>query len=75
MSREDFVSTQTPEFDFSSIFSFYVLIYSEQNVNPAYSEIPHYMLTLERSGSMVECFTRDRGVRGSSLTSVTAWCP
>ena len=26
----------------------------------------------ERSGSMVECLTRDRGVAGSSLTGVTA---
>ena len=26
----------------------------------------------ERSGSVVECFTRDRGVAGSSLTNVTA---
>ena len=26
----------------------------------------------ERSGSVVECFTRDRGVAGSSLTGVTA---
>ena len=29
----------------------------------------------ERSGSVVECLTRDRGVAGSSLTSVTALCP
>ena len=26
----------------------------------------------ERSGSVVECLTRDRGVTGSSLTGVTA---
>ena len=26
----------------------------------------------ERSGSVVECLTRDRGARGSSLTGVTA---
>ena len=30
---------------------------------------------LERSGSAVECLTRDRGVTGSSLTGVTALCP
>ena len=28
----------------------------------------------ERSGSVVECLTRDRGAAGSSLTSVIAWC-
>ena len=28
----------------------------------------------ECSGSVVECFTPDRGVAGSSLTSVTALC-
>ena len=29
----------------------------------------------ERSGSVVECLTRDRGVAGSSLTGVTVLCP
>ena len=29
----------------------------------------------ERSGSVVECLTRDRRAVGSSLTSVTALCP
>ena len=29
----------------------------------------------ERSGSVVECLTRDRGAGGSSLTGVTALCP
>ena len=29
----------------------------------------------ERSGSVVECSTRDRGAAGSSLTGVTALCP
>ena len=29
----------------------------------------------ERSGSVVECSTRDRRAAGSSLTSVTALCP
>ena len=29
----------------------------------------------ERSGSEVECLTRDRGAAGSSLTGVTALCP
>ena len=28
----------------------------------------------ERSGSVVECLTRDRGAAGSSLTAVTALC-
>ena len=29
----------------------------------------------ERSGSVVECLTRDRRAAGSSLTGVTASCP
>ena len=29
----------------------------------------------ERSGSVVECLTQDRGAAGSSLTCVTALCP
>ena len=29
----------------------------------------------ERSGSVVECLTRDRGATGSRLTGVTALCP
>ena len=29
----------------------------------------------ERSGSVVECLTPDRGAAGSSLTGVTALCP
>ena len=28
----------------------------------------------ERSGSVVECLTRDQGATGSSLTGVTALC-
>ena len=34
-----------------------------------------YNKTRERSGSVVECLTRDRGATGSSLTSITALCP
>ena len=30
---------------------------------------------MERSGSVVECLTRDRGAAGSGLTGVTALCP
>ena len=30
---------------------------------------------LERSGSMVECLTRDREAAGSRLTDVTVLCP
>ena len=32
-------------------------------------------LDRERSGSIVECLTRDREAAGSSLTGVTALCP
>ena len=34
-----------------------------------------YLFIWERSGSVVECLTRDRGAAGSSLTGVTALCP
>ena len=35
-----------------------------------------YLASLrERSGSVVECLTRDRRAAGSSLTGVTALCP
>ena len=30
---------------------------------------------MKRSGSEVDCLTRDRGSTGSSLTGVTALCP
>ena len=29
----------------------------------------------ERSGSVIECLTRDRGAAGSSLTGITVLCP
>ena len=32
-------------------------------------------LNQERSGSVVECLTRDRGATGPSFTGVTALCP
>ena len=35
----------------------------------------YYIIWRERSGSVVECLTRDRGAMGYSLTSVTALCP
>ena len=34
-----------------------------------------HCLYRERSGSVVECLTRDRGAAGSSLTGVTVLCP
>ena len=37
--------------------------------------VVHTSTYRERSGSVVECLTRDRWVAGSSLTSVTALCP
>ena len=33
------------------------------------------IIVRERSGSVVECLTRDRWAAGSSLTGVTALCP
>ena len=35
----------------------------------------HSEASLELSGSVVECLTRDRGATGSSLTGVIALCP
>ena len=42
--------------------------------------ITYYLLLItyhikERSGSLVECLTRDRGAAGLSLTGVTTLCP
>ena len=34
-----------------------------------------YHTNRERSGSVVECLTRDQRAAGSSLTGVTALCP
>ena len=44
---------------------------------PLYSfvEIIFSVLLRERSGSVVECLTRDRRAAGSSLTGVNALCP
>ena len=36
------------------------------------SEGKTVIITIERSGSVVECLSRDRGAVGSSLTGVTA---
>ena len=35
----------------------------------------YFEFSRERSGSVIECLTRDRGAAGSSLTGVTALCP
>ena len=42
--------------------------------NP-FSHLKRHKLPRERSGSVVEYLTRDRGAAGSSLTGVTALCP
>ena len=34
-----------------------------------------YICYRERSGSVIECFARDRGAVGSSLTGITTLCP
>ena len=36
--------------------------------------VSYHIKRRERSGSVVECLTRDRGAVGSSLTGVTALC-
>ena len=42
-----------------------------------YVVLQHYATRVkwERSGSVVECLTRDRGAVGLSLTGITALCP
>ena len=47
------------------------LTYNKGADQPAH---PHSLIR-ERSGSVVECLTRDRRAAGSSLTGVTALCP
>ena len=44
---------------------------SMERVNRTY--LPGYMILSERSGSVVECLTRDRRAAGSSLTGVTGF--
>ena len=39
------------------------------------SSLKHLQHGMERSDSVVECLTRDRGAADSSLTSLTALCP
>ena len=51
----------------------------EKNLIPMILELLDSLINLlhiwERSGSVVECLTRDRGAAGSSLTGVTVLCP
>ena len=51
--------------------TFYFLIY----VHTARRVLSFTKNICERSYSVVECLTRDRGTTGSSLTGVTALCP
>ena len=51
-----------------------ILIFSQSDVNIIITSICTFHM-LERSGSVEECLTRDRGTAGSSLTGVTALCP
>ena len=55
--------TITKGFLFFFYLFFFILALSLQIINR------------ERSGSVVECLTRDRRAAGSSLTGVTALCP
>ena len=45
------------------------MLISTRDYSPAATQ------TRERSGSVVECLTRDRRAAGSSLIGVTALCP
>ena len=54
----------------------YYIFWKYQQVELEVKELicPIYFLFAQRSGSVVECLTRDRGAVGSSLTGVTALC-
>ena len=49
----------------------------QQKINFLISQLKRTvsMRRWERSGSVVECLTRDGGAAGSSLTGITALCP
>ena len=51
-----------------------VLIFVQEQEHLTHQWAP-LQVTRERSGSVVECLTRDRGAAGSSLIGVTALCP
>ena len=53
---------------YDNVFFFLIEIYSLDTK-------PLILAGWERSGSVVECLTRDRGATGSSLTGVTGLCP
>ena len=49
-----------------------LLVFFKINLFQMFFQEYHQTVNRERSGSVVECLTRDRGVAGSSLTGVTA---
>ena len=56
-----------------------IFLYLNQSICCGYAKvIGKKILTIlwwERSGSVVECLTRDRGAAGSSLSGITPLCP
>ena len=56
-------------------FSMMLLISGNCCFSVSLAFIHHYIDIPERSGSVVECLTRDRGAAGSNLTGVAALCP
>ena len=61
------------------LLSLYLFPYCYRGRKPSSKHISKQCLPLtllrERSGSVVECLTRDRRAAGSSLTGVTVLCP
>ena len=55
----------SPAINIKHFYSYFVVIPLNQ----------YNRIVWERSGSVVECLTRDRGAAGSSLTGVTALGP
>ena len=47
----------------------------QSGLQEAQSYLELWIIFWERSGSVVECLTRDRSAAGSSPTSVTVLCP
>ena len=61
------------------VCSLFMFIYS-MNRNDSYNSFVFHFTRIyteqrERSGSVLECLTRDQGAVGSSLTGVTVLCP
>ena len=68
---------------FKIILALIIVLLDSKNEDPFKIEstrvvtilLPLSVYGMERSGSVVECLTQDRGAAGSSLTGITVLCP